>query len=305
MENKPTLSLKSSLSMKRGSMLQNVSTTITHVTNVNETKIVASDPLQALEEIIKQKKENEATIAELKEELKQVRIDKQTQLMLIEHLNQQNVVLVQRSHELEKEVKELRFILGLLQSEGESLKTDIENFKSWTKKLDWSTANIPDALTKHYEIKLEQLVGSLMTNGSDGTISGQKVDGEWHGVVEKFRSDNQTLTKVNMVGGHNHGPAVVSKQNDGSFVEEVMFWMGKNLNHMIRTYKCGTKQYHCADQSNTGVTVTVVEGSTKKAPCYKLKNGYRLLYFVSTDEITVQLISADTVTQEKWYQLKK
>src|SRR3990167_4214089 len=293
MENKPTLSLKSSLSMKRGSMLQNVSTTITHVTNVNETKIVASDPLQALEEIIKQKKENEATIAELKEELKQVRIDKQTQLMLIEHLNQQNVVLVQRSHELEKEVKELRFILGLLQSEGESLKTDIENFKSWTKKLDWSTANIPDALTKHYEIKQVNGMKGTLSDGTPFTQSVQTVDNEWHGPFVAVRDTDQTVYRGNFVNGEYHGERNITDKGEYPGQDKDMFWMGKNLNKIITLKTDGGVLYKCADEEDKGVSVTVLTDEGQYTGCYPVKNGYRIWLYTYNDEISVWKVEND------------
>src|SRR3990167_9440824 len=118
------------------------------------------EPKQALEMILEENKklvaekvqlikEKEALLNEKAELIK----EKQQLLKDKEELIQKQANPSTQSGISPAEVEELRGELAAAKAELKVLKTDIENFKSWTKKLDWSTANIPDALTKHYEIK--------------------------------------------------------------------------------------------------------------------------------------------------------
>src|SRR3990167_2971228 len=190
-----------------------------------------------------------------------------------------------------------------LESEIESLKTDIENFKSWTKKLDWSTANIPDALTKHYEIKQVDDVKGTFSDGTPFTRSGQTVDGVWHGPYVIVYDTDQTVIRGNYVNGEDHGERNNTRKGECPGEVKDMFWMGKNLNKYIKLNTDGGVQYKCADEEDKGVSVTVLTDETQEGRCYPVKNGYRIWLYTYNDEIGVEKVENDQTVSNKWYQL--
>ena len=203
------------------------------------------------------------------------------------------------------EVEELKRQLAVAKAELKVLKTDIENFKSWTKKLDWSTANIPDALTKHYEIKQANGVKGTFPDGTPNTQSGQRVDNVWHGPYVIVDDTDQTVFRGNFVNGEDHGERNITNKGECPGEEKEMYWMGKNLNKCIDLNTDGGVQYICADEEDKGVSVTVLTEEGQNGWCYYVKNGYKVWLYTYNDEICVRKIENDQEVSGKWYQLKK
>src|SRR3990167_8339240 len=213
--------------------------------------------------------------------------------------------LQQDNQKLQQENRQLRASFGKLESEIESLKTDIENFKSWTKKLDWSTANIPDALTKHYEIKQVDDVKGTFSDGTPFTRSGQTVDNVWHGPYVTVKDTDQTVYRGNKVNGQTHGERNITVKGECPGEQKDMWWMGKNLNKIIKLNTDGGVLYKCADEENKGVSVTVLTHKGQHSGCYPVKNGYKVWLHTYNDEINVEKRENDQMVSDKWYQLKK
>src|SRR3990167_7945933 len=156
------------------------------------------------------------------------------------------------------ELEKLKNELAQAHSELGVLKTDIENFKSWTKKLDWSTTEQPSWLEKFFNLEQKQGVAGTFADGTPKLTSGQMVDGVFHGPSEWINSTKGTVVQVHQVNGNPHGVLETTNKS----VEEPsntshIVWMGKNLNRTIRTYQDGSVAHHCADPEDNGVSIGV------------------------------------------------
>ena len=98
--------------------------------------------------------------------------------------------------QLKKDLAQARRELKAAQDELGVLKTDIDNFKIWTKKLDWSTTDQPTWLDKYFDIKQVEGVKSTLTGGTPITVCGQMVDGVLHGPVVYTKDTDGSVSYI-------------------------------------------------------------------------------------------------------------
>jgi hypothetical protein len=195
--------------------------------------------------------------------------------------------------------------IAKLESEIVSHKTDVENFKTWTKKLDWSTTEQPLWLDKHFNILIQMGRKGTATNGNPFTvIKEQTVDGISHGPNEWINDKTNDVYVQNDVDGEPHGIRRITYKGQFSGTEEQVWWMGKNLNKTIRHLDDESKMYYCADIYNNGVSVGVKTKDGQKGGGYSLKNGYCITLYIHKNEIRVKNYVDSKVANTKWYQLK-
>ena len=206
-----------------------------------------------------------------------------------------------QSSELEK----LRRELTQAQNELTVLNADIENFKSWTKKLDWSTTSRPSWLTKYFKLEDKHDVKGTFTNGTTITMSGETIDGIWHGMGQFVDDTDQSVIKVIKVNGENHGVRKVTDKSKWPGEEEQIWWMGKNLYKNIKRHPDESVSYLCADEQKNGVSVGVMEKPNQIGMGFTLKNGYLIQLHNYKEELYVYKHSDSKVISTKWYQLKK
>ena|SRR3990167_7769509 len=267
-----------------------------------------TDPVKVIEKLVEENQQ-------LKEEKKQLQIDKQMLLESIGLYKEKIKSLEANSdskstptnsgsmtatelEKLKKELKEAHKELGVL-------KTDIENFKSWTKKLDWSTTEQPSWLEKYFALGHEQGVKEVSQFGDTITVSGQTVDGVFHGPCQCVFDSDGTIVKTHRLNGQNHGVRKIKEKGllpgDGTDI----CWMGKNLNKRIKQNTDGSMSYLCADEGNNGVGVGVREKEKHVARGYALKNGYSIVMHNYCDHLEVNTYRNSVSISTKWYQLKK
>ena|SRR3990167_7510484 len=210
------------------------------------------------------------------------------------------------NHQLKEENDELKKSLADPKAEIESLKKDVRSFKQWTKKLDWSTANIPDALTKHYEIKqVNAPQDTVMFGRPVFDVSVQLVDGRWHGPFQFTLQEERETYAGYFVNGFNHGFRRTT--NRGSCPGETVdiCWMGKNLHRDLKECSDGALMYQCADEEYKGVAVTLLSQENQLEFALNIKNGYKIMMHTYKEEILVIKVEDNTSISRKWYQLKK
>ena len=248
-----------------------------------------------------------AGVITIREELARLQNRVEVQDLYIKELEASNAKHVEDKEQMTAEIAELKRVLADPKAEIESLKSDVQSFKQWTKKLDWSTANIPDALTKHYEIKqVKGLKDRHPFYDIPVTYSSvQTVDGVYHGAYEYTRDKYGHVSRGYYVNGKVHGVMNATVKGYWSGEGEGIAWMGKNLYRALKRNLDGGMVYQCADEEKKGVAVTVLTEERQKDERFDVKNGYSISLHTYKDEILVEKIGEDTVVSEKWYQLKK
>src|SRR3990167_6195057 len=142
--------------------------------------------------------------------MKQLQIDKSILLEILRLKKEKNKLVEENDAKKSEwmyatELEKLKNELAQAHSELGVLKTDIENFKSWTKKLDWSTTDHPYWLMKYFALAREQGVKEVSQGGLSITVSGQTVDGVFHGPCQYVRDSDGTVVTTHRLNGEDHG----------------------------------------------------------------------------------------------------
>ena len=280
-----------------------------NILNDNSTTIhMHADPATAIKKLLEENQE-------LKADKKQLQTDKQMlvesinlykeKLQLLEAAKSSNQPQTGSGGSQSSELEKLRRELAQAQNELTVLNADIENFKSWTKKLDWSTTSRPSWLTKYFKLEEKHDVKGTFTNGTTSTMSGETVDGIWHGMCQTVNDTDKSVFKGNKMNGLEHGVRKNEMKDSSPGNEEDIYWMGKNLNRTMRLLNDGSSIYICADGDHNGVSVAVKEKEHHLATIYGLKNGYSIMLHNYKEEIYVYKFQNSTIVSTKWYQLKK
>src|SRR3990167_8711108 len=197
-----------------------------------------------------------AGVITIREELARLQNRVEVQDLYIKELEASNAKHVEDKEQMTAEIAELKRVLADPKAEIDSLKSDVQSLKQWTKKLDWSTANIPDALTKHYEIKqVNGLKDTLPNADIPITFSSvQTVDGVYHGPYEYTLDTDGHMFRGYKVDGKTHGVMKITWKGYSPGEGMNISWMGKNLYRALKTNTDGGMEYLCADEDHKGVS---------------------------------------------------
>ena len=254
-----------------------------------------SDPIKLVEGLVKENQQ----LKKQRDSLLETVADLQARVKGIPLPGGGNVMTDAEITKLKQELADAQRELGVL-------KTDIDNFKIWTKKLDWSTTDQPTWLDKYFDIKQAAGVKSTFTGSTKAiTLSGQQVDGVWHGPHTVFAEADQSVYTMRKVAGNTHGVRTVDSKGGWPGKVTEIFWMGKNLYKNMKKYPDGSASYMCADDEYNGVTVGVQHKAGDIGTGFLLKNGYSVQLHLYKEEICLQYYENSQVVSTKWYQLKK